>query len=57
MSLDDLIESRGNAGGAFPIPVPIDIIAQIARGMCFLHDLKMGSFLNFLLPILKITSV
>lgn len=42
MSLDDLIDSRRNAGQRFPIPVALDIIAQIARGVCYLHELKIA---------------
>lgn len=52
MSLLDLIEAQKKKGGSFPLPVVVDIMVQIARGMCYLHvegvanrDLKPGNVL------------
>lgn len=37
MSLDKTIENQSKSGGPFPNHVALDIILQIARGMCYLH--------------------
>jgi len=43
MSLSDLIRNRAKIGGKpFPLSTALDIIVQIARGMCYLHDLGIA---------------
>lgn len=42
MSLDSLIKERKEQQQPFPLPVAIDIIVQIARGMCYLHEVKVA---------------
>lgn len=42
MSLASLIESRAKARRSFPILLVLDIMTQIARGVCYLHGLKIA---------------
>ena len=43
MSLSDLIRDQAKKGRKpFPLSVALDIIVQIARGMCYLHDLGIA---------------
>jgi len=42
MSLDYLIKVRKEKNKRFPLPIAIDIIMQIARGMCYLHEVGVA---------------
>ena len=42
MDLHHLIRGRGEKEKPFPISVALDIMIQIASGMCYLHDMKIA---------------